>query len=235
MGHVQDLWYSAGDDSEDRPTARHGKGKRWKARWIDPDGQEKSQAFTRKTLARRPSVISGWLAGLPVGERYVGSGLGLRQGEITGLPLDGLDFLRRNVRVRLQVRLIGKTLVFAPPKGGRERDVPLPDPVGLALAAHLEEFPARTVTLPWREPGGKPRTETLVFVTSNGPIHRNGFNSYVWHPARRKARVPAGRENGMHALRHHYASVLLSGGMDIGALSEFLGHHDPDFTLRVYT
>jgi integrase len=141
-----------------------------------------------------------------------GTGLGLRQGEIFGLPLDGLDFLRRTVHVRLQVRLIGKSMVFAPPKGGRERDVPLPEPVGLALAAHLEQIPARAVTLPWREPGGKPRTETLVFTSSNGAIHRNGFNSYVWRPARQAAGVPAGRENGMHALRHYYASVLLSGG-----------------------
>jgi integrase len=38
----------------------------------------------------------------------------------------------------------------------------------------------------------------------------------------------------MHALRHHYASILLAGGVDIGALSEYLGHHDPGFTLRVY-
>jgi integrase len=26
----------------------------------------------------------------------------------------------------------------------------------------------------------------------------------------------------------------LAGGVDIGALSEYLGHHDPGFTLRVY-
>ena len=38
----------------------------------------------------------------------------------------------------------------------------------------------------------------------------------------------------MHALRHHYASILLAGGVDIGAVSEYLGHHDPGFTLRVY-
>jgi integrase len=38
----------------------------------------------------------------------------------------------------------------------------------------------------------------------------------------------------MHALRHHYASILLAGGVDVGGLSEYLGHHDPGFTLRVY-
>jgi integrase len=39
----------------------------------------------------------------------------------------------------------------------------------------------------------------------------------------------------MHALRHHYASVALDGSENIRALSEYLGHSDPGFTLRVYT
>lgn len=29
--------------------------------------------------------------------------------------------------------------------------------------------------------------------------------------------------------------MLLAGGVDIRALSEYLGHHDPAFTLRVYS
>lgn len=47
--------------------------------------------------------------------------------------------------------------------------------------------------------------------------------------------MPAGRENGCHALRHHFASVLLHHGVDIKALSEYLGHHSAAFTLSVYT
>lgn len=39
----------------------------------------------------------------------------------------------------------------------------------------------------------------------------------------------------MHALRHHYASVLLEGGISIRALAEYLGHADPGFTLRIYS
>jgi site-specific recombinase XerD len=38
----------------------------------------------------------------------------------------------------------------------------------------------------------------------------------------------------MHALRHHYASVLLDAGVSIRALADYLGHHDPGFTLRTY-
>ena len=39
----------------------------------------------------------------------------------------------------------------------------------------------------------------------------------------------------MHALRHFFASALLDGGESIRAVSEYLGHADPGFTLRTYT
>lgn len=39
----------------------------------------------------------------------------------------------------------------------------------------------------------------------------------------------------MHALRHFYASVLLDAGENVKALSLYLGHSVPGFTLRVYT
>jgi integrase len=47
--------------------------------------------------------------------------------------------------------------------------------------------------------------------------------------------VPTTRDNGTHALRHFYASALLDAGENVRALSEYLGHADPGFTLRVYT
>ena len=46
--------------------------------------------------------------------------------------------------------------------------------------------------------------------------------------------IAKARENGFHALRHHFASTLLYNGVDIRALAVYLGHHDPAFTLRVY-
>ena len=33
-------------------TARHGQGKRWMARWVDHDGNERSKAFDRKAEAQ---------------------------------------------------------------------------------------------------------------------------------------------------------------------------------------
>lgn len=50
---VEDLWFRrdrvTGEKVESK---RHGQGKRWRARWIDPAGQEKTKAFERKTDAQ---------------------------------------------------------------------------------------------------------------------------------------------------------------------------------------
>ncbi|WP_083680505.1 MULTISPECIES: site-specific integrase [unclassified Pseudonocardia] len=69
-----------------------------------------------------------------------------------------------------------------------------------------------------------------------GALRRNHFNESVWAPARKAPewRTRPGR-TGTHALRHYYASVLLDAGEGVRALSEYLGHHDPGFTLRTYT
>ncbi|GAC1611945.1 MAG: hypothetical protein NVS3B26_29930 [Mycobacteriales bacterium] len=66
-------------------------------------------------------------------------------------------------------------------------------------------------------------------------LNRNYINAHVWKPAVLAAGMVADRTNGMHALRHFYASVLLDAGKNVRALSEYLGHADPGFTLRVYT
>ena len=84
--------------------------------------------------------VAAVAAALP--DRYravmaVAAGLGLRQGECFGLAVDDVDFLRGVVHVGRQVRIVGNRLVFAPPKTGKTRDVPLPESVALRLAAYL--------------------------------------------------------------------------------------------------
>lgn len=167
----------------------------------------------------------------------VAAGCGLRQGEAFGLATDDVDFLGGVVHVVRQVKLLRLTRpVFAPPKGGKERDIPLPESVAFALASHLKRYPSKRITLPWKTLDGPPVTASLIFTGSMGlALDRNRFNHRVWRPALRAAGVETGRENGMHALRHFYASVLLDAGESIKALSEYLGHHDPGFTLRTYT
>ncbi|MGW9305835.1 tyrosine-type recombinase/integrase [Streptomyces cyaneofuscatus] len=188
-------------------------------------------------------------SGMP--DRYAatvdaGGGCGLRQGEVLGLAEDNLDFKTGWVHVRQQIKRVGGTLVFAPPKRGKLRDAPLSDAVGTGLQEHMDSFPPVAVTLPWKTPNGPLVTRKLVFTSTVGKaIWRSYFDDYVWKPALAHAgvipprqpgqRYAAAPDDGMHALRHFYASVVLEAGGSIKALSTYLGHSDPGFTLRIYT
>ncbi|MGH4027855.1 site-specific integrase [Actinomycetota bacterium Odt1-20B] len=177
----------------------------------------------------------------------LGGGCGLRQGEIFGLPVDEVGFDTGWLHVGYQVKVSGGKLVFAPPKRDKERDVPLADSVAHALKEHMGAYPPVEVTLPWLRPDGPLVTKELLFVRpdGDGAVRRTDFNTRFWKPALVAAGVipepepgkrhQAARQHGMHALRHFYASVLLDAGENIKALSTYLGHTDPGFTLRVYT
>ncbi|MES9808836.1 tyrosine-type recombinase/integrase [Streptomyces cinereoruber] len=176
----------------------------------------------------------------------IGSGCGLRQGEIFGLAEEHVRFDTGWLHVANQVKVVNGHLVFGPPKRGKERDVPLPRQVARVLREHAEEFPPVDVSLPWLKPDGPLVTKRLFFsLTGGGAVRRTDFNTRVWKLALVRAGVipepkegerhQAAREHGMHALRHFYASVLLDAGENIKALSSYLGHGDPGFTLRVYT
>ena len=166
----------------------------------------------------------------------LGSGCGLRQGEIFGVSPDDIDPSRPVLHVVRQVKVIREQLVFALPKGGKTREVPLPDSILARLRTHADSYAPVPVTLPWATLDGEPRTVPLYLTTSGGgALFRTRFNSRVWKPAIRAAGIDDDRRNGMHVLRHTYASVLLDAGESIKALSLYLGHADPGFTLRVYT
>ena len=167
----------------------------------------------------------------------LGAGLGLRQGGCFGLAVDDVDFLRGVVRVRRQVKTVRYTRVFALPKYDKEREIPLSEPVKIALAEHLRAWPAREITLPWNMPGGTPTTARLIVTSARGlAVAANDFNRNYWKAALETAGVPSTRyENGMHELRHFFASALLDQGESIKAVAEWLGHTDPAFTLATYT
>lgn len=169
-----------------------------------------------------------------------GASCGLRQGEIFGLAPDDIDFLRRVVHVNRQVKVIGSGQFFALPKRGKTRTVPLSGGAGIVFAEHIRRFPPHEVTLPWHEPGhrrhGKPETVSLMFTSarSHGAVRRQKFNIVTWKPALRAAGLPDTRENGMHVLRHTFATTLIENGVSIRRVAGYLGHDDPGFTLRVY-
>lgn len=222
---------------------------------VEDDLIRKNPCATKSVQKQRPTVHEREIVPWPVErvqavrdqlpDRYellaiIGAGLGLRQGEIFGLADEDIHWLDRVVKVERQVKMVDSRLVFSPPKRGKTREVPLPESVSLLLAAYKELYPPAEVTLPWwdheaSEPSD-PRAFKLLLRSREGKaLNRNYVNTFVWKPALISAGVEPTRENGMHALRHHYASVLLDAGVSIKALSKYLGHDDPGFTLRKYT
>ncbi|MFE2609232.1 tyrosine-type recombinase/integrase [Streptomyces mirabilis] len=183
-------------------------------------------------------------------ERYqamvnVGAGCGLRQGEVFGLAEDAVDADGRTLHVVRQIKHVEGHPVFALPKGGKKRDVPLPDAVADALRTHMDAFKPVEITLPWDVPEGPKTTVRLIFTAEQGGmVWRSNFNGKEWKPALAVAglipeadengKYESAREHGMHALRHFYASALLDAGENIKAVSEYMGHADPALTLRVY-
>jgi integrase len=178
----------------------------------------------------------------------IGAGLGLRQMEIFGLSPDDIDRDKMEVNVVRQIRWIDKAPVFSPPKGGKSRVVPVGAGVLESIDDYMTAYEPVTVTLPWLRHGGDPMTVRLLINKAADGVARivnemsaqfwraDGFLLGVWKTAfRRGGVVYENRRDGVHALRHFYASNLLAQGVSIKEVSEYLGHHDPGFTLRVYT
>jgi integrase len=162
------------------------------------------------------------------------------------IDLDGEKILR----VRRQVKKIGRDFVFALPKNDRERIIPLSDWDIEVLRRHIAKYAPRPYTLPWEKLDGKPHTAPLLFRWASDDQHvkARSYSETVWKPAlvqagiipppvkdkRGRVRYVTTRKEGIHQLRHYFASVMLAGGVSIKELAEYLGHADPAFTLRVY-
>lgn len=186
------------------------------------------------------AVVQSVRAALP--ERYRGVvdvviGAGLRQGEVIGLEVGALDFLRgRALAVRQQlVSLSPEPLYLGPPKTAEsERTIPLAQRTLDALAVHLAEHPARSVEIEDRTDPQRParRSAHLVFTTDAGsPISRSMW-SQIWRPAARAVGLP--ERVGLHALRHFYASALIAHGESVKVVQKRLGHSSAAVTLDTY-
>lgn len=153
---------------------------------------------TKRVIPWTPDRVFTVRAAMP--ERFramvdLGGGCGLRQGEILGVAVavDAIDFESDTLHVVQQLKLSRSKAVFAPPKGGKLRDVPLPGPVADALRAHMKEFPPVEITLPWKVADGPPVTKRLIFTgPRGGHIWRTSLNEEAWKRALARRRGDPG-------------------------------------------
>ena len=149
----------------------------------------------------------------------MGAGVGLRQGEACGLTVDRVDFLRRTLRVDRQlVSYAESATVLEPPKTrASTRTIPLAQFVVDALAAHLTRH----------GPGDQ---GLLLHLPDGRPVNRKALGD-VWRAAVKKAGRTGVR---YHDARHTFASTLLSEGVSVKAVADWLGHASPTVTLNTY-
>jgi len=147
----------------------------------------------------------------------IGAGFGLRQGEVSGLTADRIDWLGRAVRVdrQLVTRWTGKVKAsdLAPPK----------------TRAAVRTIPASSFVLAEGEHVGR-RHEGFVVHRKGEAVDFNAFN-YEWRKATVAAKVSGLR---FHALRHGFASMLIAAGCSVKAVQRALGHASAATTLNLY-
>lgn len=206
---------------------------------------EKVRAWDRETVLALIDAHPRSLQLLP----QIGATAGLREGELFGLSLEDIDFEQKVIRVRRQLKKLGGRYVFGLPKNNRPREVPLADWTAQSIKAHVDSFGVHVCSLPWERVDGKLATHNLLLRWADGGhMKARAYSETVWKPAcvaagvlpepvkdaRGRRRYATTRKEGTHQLRHHYASMMLRGGVNVKELAEYLGHADPGFTLRVY-
>ncbi len=154
---------------------------------------------------------------------YLGAVLGLRWGEVAGLRVGALDFLRCTLEVVEQVtRGKGGTVIMGAPKSdaGRRR---------LAMPAWLTEMLSASLAA-----RGLSAADSTAFVFPNevgGPLDYSHWRDRVWLPAVRAAGLDGLR---FHDLRRAAATALVAAGVDAKTTQTRMGHSDVRLTLAVY-
>ena len=76
-------------------------------------------------------------------------------------------------------------------------------------------------------------SEGLVFTNwRGGPVDINNFRSRQWKALCRAADAPKGFT--MHSMRHTFVTLAIRAGINIKAVSKYVGHTNVGFSMRVY-
>ncbi len=176
---------------------------------LPKDHDDEVEVPTLQDVERVRSELGERWQAIPV----VLAGSGLRVGELLGLRLSDVDFLRRTVRVERQ-RLQSHQIAALKSKASR-RTVPVGKVVIDTLAAHLAAYPSTADAL-FADEVGEPLT------------YRR------WKRLLSDATKVAEVDLTSHSFRHFAASALISGGASVKQVQTFLGHASAVITLRTY-
>lgn len=145
----------------------------------------------------------------------LGAGLGLREGEVFGLTVPRVDFLRRRVHVQEQAQ--GGQLAPLKTSASR-RTIPSDDWVLSAVTGHLQRY--------GEGPGG------VIVTNVRGRVAQRNAFGHCWREAVKDAKLPAGTR--FHDLRHFYASALIHANLNPRVIQARLGHASITETMDTY-
>jgi integrase len=144
---------------------------------------------------------------------------GLRPSEVLGLTLDDIDFQKKEIRVRRQLsRDTNKIFEKNLKTSNSKREIPLSPSLETLIKEHVEKF------------GLGP--ESLLFKNRVGGVLR-------YKDAARSFRIAAraiglAERDGLHVLRHTFASMLIRQGVNIKVIQNLMGHANISETLDTY-
>jgi integrase len=143
---------------------------------LPPDDRPEPALLTPDHVGRLAEVIAPRYRALVLSAAYAG----LRWGELAGLRLERVDFLRRRIDVSEVLIEVDGRLTFGPPKTRTSRAVvTVPASLADALAAHVAAHPDLDAG------------RGLVFTSEDGaPLRRSNFRRRVWTPAVEAAGLP---------------------------------------------
>ena len=142
---------------------------------------------------------------------------GLRWGEAIALTRADVEFLKRRLSVHQNAVQVGQGFEVGQTKGKENRTVPVAASVLARLAVRCEV----------REPA-----DLLFPARGGGYLKRPSYDSTGWF---NRAVERAGVQTiTPHDLRHTCASLAVSSGANVLAVSRMLGHKDPSVTLKIY-
>lgn len=162
---------------------------------------------------------------------------GLRWGEVAGLKVSDIDFLRRRVTVHQNAVQVGTETVVGTLKSHKHRSVPLPVFVANELSKTCRGKDRDDLLWPSRTGGhlAPPSTNDSWLSGAVGRCQKTA------NEARAKEKEGGGEPTTpvfprvtAHDLRHTAASLAISAGANVKAVQRMLGHASAAMTLDVY-
>lgn len=150
---------------------------------------------------------------------YLELSSGLRRGELLALQWEDLNVKERILTVNKQVtRMEGELDVTEPKTKNSVRKVALSQQAVDLLVQEHEQHPDNPILFPSPRTGGYWSPDAVSRI--NRKLLKNaGIEEHV----------------RFHDLRHTFATMAISSGVDVKTLSSMLGHYSAGFTLDTYT